>query len=64
MFVEGSIKSVKTNEKQILSIPASAILWTGKRSVVYVKTNPNEPVFEIRHIVLGLKIGDNYERKI
>jgi len=61
MFVEGSIKSVKTNEKQILSIPASAILWTGKRSVVYVKANSNEPVFEMRQVTLGNKIGDNYE---
>ena len=61
MFVEGSIKSLNSNKKQLLSIPASAVLWTGKRSVVYVKTNPNEPVFEMRQVVLGHKTGDHYE---
>jgi len=60
MFVEGSIKNVSINKNQTLSIPATAILWTGKRSVVYVKTNPNEPIFEMRQVVLGNKTGDNY----
>ena len=61
MFIEGKIKNVSTNKKQSLSIPASAVLWTGKRSIVYVKTNPNEPVFEIREILLGQRVGESYQ---
>ena len=61
MFVEGRIKGVISNKTQVLSIPSSAILWTGERSVVYLKTNPNEPIFEMLKITLGNKIGDKYE---
>ena len=62
MFVEGKMKSmVSVREKQVITIPASAVLWTGKRSVVYVKTNPNEPVFEMKEITLGNQIGANYQ---
>ena len=61
MFVEGKIEGINTNKGAIISIPASAVLWTGKRSVVYVKTNENAPVFEMREITLGNRIGDKYE---
>ncbi|MEE9407681.1 MAG: efflux RND transporter periplasmic adaptor subunit [Polaribacter sp.] len=61
MFVEGKINSTTSNKKQVVSVPSSAVLWTGKRSVVYVKENPNLPVFEMREITLGNQIGDNYE---
>ncbi|QVY67098.1 efflux RND transporter periplasmic adaptor subunit [Polaribacter sp. Q13] len=62
MFVEGKMKSmVSVDEKQAITIPASAVLWTGKRSVVYLKTNPNEPVFEMKEITLGNQIGANYQ---
>ena len=46
------------NEK--VSIPASAVLWTGKRSLVYVKTNPDRPVFEMREVTLGNRNGGNF----
>jgi len=61
MFVEGRIEGVSLDVKNLLSIPSSAVLWTGERSVVYVKPNSNEPVFEMREIQLGNSIGDNYE---
>lgn len=61
MFVEGKIKGITSSKEQVLTIPSSAILWTGERSVIYLKTNANEPVFEMREITLGNKIGDNYE---
>ncbi|WP_055445060.1 efflux RND transporter periplasmic adaptor subunit [Lacinutrix himadriensis] len=62
MFVEGKLKGIAnaTNEEEVLTIPASAVLWTGKRSVVYVKTNPTAPVFEMREITIGNQIGSNY----
>ena len=61
MFVEGKIKGTASIKEEILMIPSSAILWTGERSVVYLKANPDQPIFEMREIVLGNKIGDNYE---
>ncbi len=61
MFVEGKIDAFNDDKKQLLTVPTSAVLWTGERSVVYVKTNPNEPVFEMRKIKLGNEIGENYE---
>ena len=61
MFVEGKVNGVSSNKEQVLSVPSSAILWTGERSVVYIKTNPNEPIFEMREVVLGNDITDNYE---
>jgi Cu(I)/Ag(I) efflux system membrane fusion protein len=61
MFVEGKIKGISSSKEQVVAIPSSAILWTGRRSVVYLKANPNEPVFEMQEITLGNKVGDNYE---
>jgi Cu(I)/Ag(I) efflux system membrane fusion protein len=61
MFVEGKINGITSSKEQILTIPASAILWTGERSVAYLKPNSNAPVFEMRDIILGNRVGDNYE---
>ncbi|WP_158837597.1 efflux RND transporter periplasmic adaptor subunit [Polaribacter sp. L3A8] len=62
MFVEGKIKAVDSSDKkEVLTIPSSAVLWTGKRSVVYLKTTPNEPLFEMREITVGKQIGENYQ---
>lgn len=61
MFVEGKINGLKSSEEHILMIPSSSVLWTGKRSVVYLKINPEEPVFEMIEVMLGNKIGENYE---
>ncbi|OBQ54727.1 efflux RND transporter periplasmic adaptor subunit [Tamlana sp. s12] len=61
MFVTAEIKSGKANSNETITIPASAVLWTGERSVVYIKTSPNEPVFELKEVTLGSKIGANYE---
>ena len=61
MFVTANIEGVKNKNKEALSIPASAVLWTGERSVVYLKTNPDQPVFEMRDVTLGNQIGNEYE---
>ncbi len=60
MFVTGKIESKTEGSSELLSIPASAVLWTGERSLVYLKTNPNEPVFEMREITLGTRNGDTF----
>jgi Cu(I)/Ag(I) efflux system membrane fusion protein len=61
MFVKGNINIATNGTEQTLTIHASAVLWTGKRSVVYVKTTPEQPIFKMQEITLGSKIGTNYE---
>ena len=61
MFVEGRLERMTSNKEQVLTVPASAVLWTGERSVVYLKPNPDQPVFEMREVVLGNQVGDEYE---
>ncbi len=61
MFVTAKVDDIKKKSKQTVTIPASAILWTGERSVVYLKTNPGQPVFEMREVILGKQIGNTYE---
>jgi len=60
MFVEGLIESTQPNATNTVSIPSTAVMWTGERSVVYVKTNPDQPVFEMREVRLGNSNGDTY----
>jgi Cu(I)/Ag(I) efflux system membrane fusion protein len=61
MFVTANIERVSSSNDEVLTIPASAVLWTGERSVVYLKTNPDQTVFEMREVVLGNQIGNEYE---
>jgi membrane fusion protein, copper/silver efflux system len=59
MFVQGSIQGEANAMK--ISIPQTAVLWTGKRSLVYVKVPDTEhPQFEMRDVVLGAKVGEQY----
>lgn len=62
MFVQAELKAAgETSAENVVSVPKSAVLWTGERSLVYVKPNPAEPVFEMREIKLGRSVGDTYE---
>jgi len=61
MFVDGVIKSSVNNVKNRLLVPKTAVLWTGKRAVVYVKLKDREsPTFLYREIVLGPDAGNYY----
>ena len=61
MFATGIVQANLTAFKDKLVIPRSAVLWTGKRSIVYVKqTGTDEPVFKIREIGLGPMLGNSY----
>lgn len=61
MLAEGVISSRVEGGSEQLLIPKSAVLWTGERSVVYVKKPDTErPVFEFREVVLGQRVGDHY----
>jgi len=57
---ELELDSEKDN-KNTLMVPKTAVMWTGKRSVVYIKVSKTEPVFEIREVNLGNEMGDTYE---
>ncbi len=61
MFASGTIKAALNSNTATLSVPKSAVLWTGKRSVVYVKnTSENGISFKLREVTLGPSLGDTY----
>ena len=52
--VKGIFKSEPNDDKKMIIIPKTAVLWTGKRSIVYVKDLiSNEPTFHLREVTLG-----------
>ncbi len=62
MFVSGVVENeLKRSDSESIVIPKSAVLWTGERSVVYVKENlVNGAGFEMREVILGPALGDSY----
>ena len=61
MFATGIVSSTLTEYTDNVVIPKSSVLWTGKRSVVYVKQpGSEEPVFKIREVELGPMLGESY----
>jgi membrane fusion protein, copper/silver efflux system len=61
MFATGKVYSTLDEYRNNLVIPKSAILWTGKRSVVYVKQPvKDEAIFKMREIELGPMLGESY----
>lgn len=61
MFSTGIVNANLAEYNDKLVIPSSAVLWTGKRSIVYVKqADSNEPIFKMREIELGPMLGKNY----
>lgn len=61
MFANGVITSRIAGNQKDLVIPKTAVLWTGKRAVVYVKSpGRDQPTFQYREITLGPAAGDFY----
>lgn len=65
MFVKGKIKAKFSAQTELkgksLLISKTTVLWTGTRSVVYVKVPGSEfPSFEMREVNLGPRAGDFY----
>ena len=61
MFATGVVSATMSEFKNNLIVPHSAVLWTGKRSIVYVKEpGSDEPVFKLREVVLGPDLGGSY----
>ncbi len=61
MLVTAAIESdLQANENSIV-VPKSAVMWTGERSVVYVKSSAaNGLHFTMREVELGASLGDSY----
>lgn len=61
MLVTGSWEKAETGQRSLLA-PESAILWTGTRSVVYVKVPEAEvPSYRYREVELGERVGAYYQ---
>jgi membrane fusion protein, copper/silver efflux system len=61
MFATGIVSTTLDEYQDKMVIPKSAVLWTGKRSIVYVKQpGTDEPIFKLREIGLGPMLGESY----
>jgi len=61
MFASGRVEAELTGKSNSLVVPKTSVMWTGKRSVVYVKSNSDQGVnFIMREVTLGPALGDSY----
>ena len=61
MYANALIDAPLKQYNNEIVIPKSAILWTGKRSIVYVKQPETQtPAFMLREVELGPSVGDAY----
>ncbi|WP_051261781.1 efflux RND transporter periplasmic adaptor subunit [Desulfovibrio inopinatus] len=60
MLVTAQKRKSQENEKDVLVIPATAPLLTGKRAIVYVADPEAEGAYVGREVVLGPRAGDVY----
>lgn len=61
MFANGIITSKLPITGEVILVPKSAVLWTGKRAVVYVKLpNREHNSFIYREVILGEDAGEFY----
>ena len=60
MFVSGKVEA-KLPQTDALVVPKTAVMWTGERSVVYVKSETDQGVyFNMREVDLGPALGESY----
>lgn len=60
MYVTGTVKANLDHYQNKMVIPKTAVLWTGKRSIVYVKKPGNDYIFKLREIEIGPLLGNSY----
>lgn len=61
MYASANVKASMKGYNNEMVIPKSAVLWTGKRSIIYVKQpNTETPAFMMREVVLGPSLGEAY----
>jgi Cu(I)/Ag(I) efflux system membrane fusion protein len=61
MFVSGTVQAKLPKKSNAIVVPKTAVMWTGKRSVVYVKSTTEQGVnFKMREVTLGPALGESY----
>lgn len=61
MFTSGIVEAQLDHTDQAIVVPKSAVMWTGARSVVFVKQTTDQGVnFTYREVTLGPSLGDGY----
>ncbi len=61
MFVSGTVRAQLPKKSNAVVIPKTAVMWTGERSVVYVKSATDQGVnFKMREVMLGPSLGESY----
>lgn len=62
MLIRGNLLSGSDAKAGPMMIPKTAVLWTGRESVVYVQdTTMDIPTFTFREVTLGSEIGSQYQ---
>lgn len=61
MYATAEISTTLKGLEGKITVPQSAVLWTGKRSIVYVRhEHMSMPTFQLREIELGPSLGGSY----
>jgi membrane fusion protein, copper/silver efflux system len=61
MFATGTVESKLDATDGNIVVPKSAVMWTGKRSLVYVKNPTAQGMhFSMREVTLGPSLGNSY----
>ena len=58
MFARGTLRA--RFDEEVIVVPETAVLWTGERSVVYVKRNGPEESYAMREVRLGPSLNPGF----
>lgn len=61
MYATATVNATLHKHKDEIVVPQTAVLWTGKRAIVYVKQpDTDTPAFLMREVELGPSLGSSY----
>ncbi|MDD4227398.1 efflux RND transporter periplasmic adaptor subunit [Maribellus comscasis] len=61
MFASGKVEAKLPNRSGAVVVPKTAVMWTGERSVVYLKSKTDQGVnFMMREVELGPALGESF----
>jgi Cu(I)/Ag(I) efflux system membrane fusion protein len=61
MFATGISEALLNDGSAVIVVPGTAVMWTGKRSLVYVKSESESGIsFVMREVELGPWLGNSY----
>lgn len=61
MLINGILHTALDSDSNQIIVPKSAVMWTGKNSVVYVKFSTEKHIgFQMRPVILGPAVEDGY----